>query len=164
MDAAKWAPHLCPTRQCTSDAAAHTLVLCLSFFIFYFFMDLRWLSFNSCWFPLNRVDSARIRSYRLNQIVSVGSRNWPKRPKQAEIGLESCWNGFKKKKKLNPSNYFISWATFQTIWISSNLSLIDSILPFKNALENRVWETRVWKSSVSHSIFKYIFKWQNRVY
>ena len=43
-----------------------------------------------------------------------------------------------KKKKLNPSNYFISWVTFQTIYISNNSSLIDSILPFKNALENRV--------------------------
>ena len=66
----------------------------------------------------------------------------------------------KKKKKLNPSNYFISWATFQTICISSNSSLIDSILLFKNALENRVWDTRFSNSSFSHSIFKYIFKWQ----
>ena len=29
------------------------------------------------------VYSARIRSYRLNRIVSVGSRNWPKWPKSA---------------------------------------------------------------------------------
>ena len=48
----------------------------------------------------------------------------------------------KKKKKLNPSNYFISKATFQTIFVSSNSSLVDSILSFENALENRVWDTR----------------------
>ena len=37
-------------------------------------------------------------------------------------------------------------------------------MPFENALGNQVWETWVWKLSVSHSISKCIFKWQNRVF
>ena len=53
---------------------------------------------------------------------------------------------------------------FQTIFVSNNSSPKDSILPFENALGNRVWETRVWKLSVSHSISKCIFKWKNQVF
>ena len=53
--------------------------------------------------------------------------------------------------------------SFQTIFVSNNSSPEDSILPFENALGNQVWETWVWKLSVSHSISKCIFKWQNRV-
>ena len=51
-------------------------------FFFFFFFEIH---ANSA--PIH-TDSARIRSYQLNWIVSASGRDWPKQPKNAEIGFE----------------------------------------------------------------------------
>ena len=66
---------------CGTDAAARMLVPRLSFFFFFFFE----IHANSA--PIH-TDSARLRSYQLNWIVSASGRDWPKQPKNAEIGFE----------------------------------------------------------------------------
>ena len=68
---------LLPTRWCCV-----WVFVCL--FAFFFFLNgfaPTQLQFTPI--PAKSVYSARIRSYRLNRIVSVGSRNWPKWSKSA---------------------------------------------------------------------------------
>ena len=93
MDAAKWVLHLRLTRQRASNAAAHALVLRLSFCLFVcFFFFLKWIRADSASI---HADSRQIGLFGQNQIVPAESNciGWQsKLTKMAEIGLESCRN------------------------------------------------------------------------
>ena len=81
-DATGRVPHRSPIWGAANYAAAHASVPRLRFFFFFFFYK----------FAPNWANSARIRSYRPNQIVSADSRNRPKSALNhagtAEIGFE----------------------------------------------------------------------------
>ena len=65
-----------------------------SVWVFFFFWIHVWLQFapTRLRFVPNWADSARIWSYRPNQIILAGSQNRPKRLRKAEIGFELCRN------------------------------------------------------------------------
>ena len=76
-----------PTQGAASDVIACTSMPCLSFFFFLGFtptqLDSCRLGFNSRWFGQKWT-------------ISVESGHIGRRPKQAEIGLESCWNSWNR--------------------------------------------------------------------
>ena len=69
--------------------------LCCVCFFFEFAPTWLWFVPTRLWSGPIRADLTRIELYQPNRIVSTGSRNWlkmPKRPKKAEICLDSCRN------------------------------------------------------------------------
>ena len=104
-----------------SDSATHEWRRCphvgvvseFFYFLFFYGFALTQLQFVLISAESGRFGQNQIVSAESNRIVSVGSRNWPKRPKQAEIGLESCrnsWNQLwmrpKHPKFVIPQFYF----------------------------------------------------------